>query len=60
MYKKDADAIHQGRIAYFKGKSINENPFGENEPHKEWSWEFGYNTANQNRVEYDYPFAELD
>lgn len=43
--KNDVEAFNLGRRAFFKGAEVWENPYSDDEPNKQWSWERGWNTA---------------
>lgn len=45
MYKNDQEAYTLGRRAYFRGAELRDNPYTDEQPAKQWSWERGFNTA---------------
>lgn len=43
--KNDQEAFNLGRRAYFRGAESGDNPYTDDEPNKQWSWDRGYDTA---------------
>lgn len=43
--KNDQEAFNLGRRAYFRGAESRDNPYSDNEPNKQWSWDRGFDTA---------------